>query len=71
LGDYTEAAAVQHEIIAAAGKAGLHDAVQRMAENLRLYQRRQPNRTPWRPDEVAIILPAPSSADVSGSAAPR
>ena len=31
LGEYSEAAAVQREIIAAAGKAGLHDAVQRMA----------------------------------------
>jgi tetratricopeptide (TPR) repeat protein len=72
LGDYSEAAAIQREIMAAAGRAGLHDAVQRMAENLRLYERHQPNRTPWRPDEVAIILPAPASADLSGStAAPR
>jgi tetratricopeptide (TPR) repeat protein len=72
LGEYAAAAAVQRDIIAAARKAGFHDAVQRMTENLQRYERRQPNRTPWRPDEVAIILPAPSSsADLSGSTAPR
>ena len=62
LGEYSEAAAIQRDIMAAAGKAGLHDAVHRMAENLRLYERRQPNRTPWRPDEVAIIRPGSSPA---------
>jgi tetratricopeptide (TPR) repeat protein len=71
LGEYSRAAAIQRDIMTAARKAGFHDAVQRMSENLRLYERRQPNRTPWRSDEVAIILPAPSSADLSGSTAPH
>ena len=71
LGEYGEAAAIQRDIIAAARRAGLHAAVQRMTENLRRYENRQPNRTPWQPDEVAIILPAPSPAELSGSTAPR
>ena len=62
LGEYAEAAAIQRGVMAAASNAGLRDAVQRMSENLRLYERRQPNRRPWRPDEVAIILPPPSSS---------
>ena len=45
---------------------------QRMRENLRLYERGQPNRRPWRPDEVAIILPSPSSpTEASASPALR
>ena len=61
LGEYERAAAVQRGVIAAAARAGLHDAERRMSENLRLYEHRRPNRTPWRADEVAVILPPPSA----------
>ena len=61
LGDYAEAAAIQRGVLASASDAGLRDVVQRMRENLRLYEQGRPNRRPWRPDEVAIILPSPSS----------
>jgi len=52
VGQYEEAAAWQREAIAAAQRAGRDDLVQRMGENLRLYERRQPCRTPWRNDEL-------------------
>jgi tetratricopeptide (TPR) repeat protein len=51
-GDYQKAAAVQRDVIAAAQGAGLADAARRMAENLTLYERRQPCRTPWRDGEM-------------------
>jgi tetratricopeptide (TPR) repeat protein len=46
-GDYSRAVAVQQDVIAAARDAGLTEAVAIMAGNLRLYQQRQPCRTPW------------------------
>jgi tetratricopeptide (TPR) repeat protein len=72
LGEYEKAAAIQRGVMAAARDARLQDAVQRMAENLQLYERHQPCRTPWTPDEVANILPgAPSRSILPGSAAGR
>jgi tetratricopeptide (TPR) repeat protein len=65
LGDYEEAAATQRGVMAAADKAGLKDDVQRMMQNLRLYERRQPCRIPWRPDEVALISSLASPRAVS------
>ncbi|MEO8258946.1 MAG: tetratricopeptide repeat protein [Acidobacteriota bacterium] len=67
LGEYGEAAAIQRDLIAAARKAGLTDAVRRMIGHLQLYESRRPNRTPWQPDEVAIIASAPPSPEMSGS----
>lgn len=52
LGQYQQAAAVQRDVIAAAERAGLGDVARRMAENLRLYERRKPCRTPWRDGEM-------------------
>ena len=52
LGEYEQAAAVQRDLIAAAEKAGLRDVVRHMAGNLRLYERRQPCRTPFTDDEL-------------------
>lgn len=52
LGDYQQAAAIQRGVIAAATQNGTKDSLRRMTENLRLYERRQPCRTPWRADEV-------------------
>jgi hypothetical protein len=64
LGEFVEAAAIQRGVMAAASDAGLHDAVRRMTGNLRLYERRQPCRTAWRPDEVAVIAPGASLGPV-------
>ena len=55
LGDFEGAVSTQRGVLAAARTAGLHDVAQRMAENLRLYERHQPCRTPWRRDEVTIL----------------
>src|SRR5262249_47810213 len=52
LGDYAQAAAVQREVIAAARGAGLQDVLRHLIENLHLYERRQPCRTPFTDDEL-------------------
>jgi len=56
-GNFDQAVDVQRQVLAAAGRAGLADAVRRMRDNLRLYERRQPCRTPWT-DAEAVVLPA-------------
>ncbi|MEP7308002.1 MAG: tetratricopeptide repeat protein [Acidobacteriota bacterium] len=55
LGEYEEAVSVQRSVLAASLEARIPQAVQRMTENLRLYERRQPCRIPWRPDEVSMV----------------
>jgi len=52
LGEYTQAAAVQRDVIAAARQNGLDDIVERMSENLRLYERGQPCRRPFTDAEL-------------------
>jgi tetratricopeptide (TPR) repeat protein len=52
LGQYAQAAAVQRDIMAAAEKAGVHDVVRRMSENLKLYEVGKPCRTPFTEDEM-------------------
>jgi hypothetical protein len=52
LGQYEEAVAWQREAMAAAERGGRADLVQRMAENLKLYERHMPCRTPWRDDDA-------------------
>jgi tetratricopeptide (TPR) repeat protein len=52
LGDYAQAAAVQRDVLAAAGQRGMLDVVRRVTENLKLYERRQPCRTPFTEDEL-------------------
>jgi tetratricopeptide (TPR) repeat protein len=49
-GEFEAAASWQREAIAAAEGAGQHELAVRMADNLRLYQRRLPCRTAWRDD---------------------
>ena len=66
LGEYDEAVSVQRGVLAAAAKAGLAASVSRMSENLRLYERRQPCRIPWRVDEVAAI-PSATNAGTPAS----
>ena len=51
-GRYDQAAAVQRDVIAAAERAGLTQVARHMGENLQLYQRRAPCRTPWRDGEI-------------------
>jgi cytochrome c-type biogenesis protein CcmH/NrfG len=47
VGRFEEAAEIQRSVIDAARNAGDQDAIRRMTANLRLYERRQPCRTPW------------------------
>ena len=50
LGEFEEAIRWQRDAIAAATRAGLGGLATRMTRNLRLYERRQPCRTPWPED---------------------
>jgi tetratricopeptide (TPR) repeat protein len=59
LGQYDEAANWQRETIAAANQSGRRDLGPRLQENLALYERRQPCRTPWRDDDP-IFHPRPA-----------
>jgi tetratricopeptide (TPR) repeat protein len=59
LGRYDEAVAWQRETIAAATQAGRADLAARLGENLRLYERGQPCRTPWRDDDP-VFHPRPA-----------
>ena len=52
VGRYAEAASWQREVISMAEQAGRQDLVQLMSGNLRLYERGEPSRTPWRDDEM-------------------
>jgi tetratricopeptide (TPR) repeat protein len=51
-GRYDEAAGVQRDLIAGVQKAGLKDLATRLSENLALYQRGEPCRTPWTEDRM-------------------
>jgi hypothetical protein len=51
VGDFKQAVAVQREVLDAARKAGFTAAAARLSQNLRLYERGQPCRTPWRDDD--------------------
>jgi tetratricopeptide (TPR) repeat protein len=51
LGRFEEAAMIQRSVIDAARRAGDQAAIRRMTTNLRLYERRQPCRTPWADDD--------------------
>jgi predicted Zn-dependent protease len=48
LGQYDEAVRWQRDTMAAATQSGRRDLAPRLAENLRLYERHQPCRMPWR-----------------------
>lgn len=58
LGAFDEAMGIQRGVLDAARRAGLRDDVKRMTANLRLFERRQPVRTPW-PDDDPIHRPGP------------
>lgn len=52
LGRFDEAIGWQRRVIASVDQAGQKDLARRMTGNLRLYERRQPSRTPWPPDQM-------------------
>jgi tetratricopeptide (TPR) repeat protein len=60
LGQYEQAVTFQREVMAAAAKAGRDDVARQMLENLELYQRHQPCRTPLRPDDPVDAFGAPA-----------
>lgn len=60
LGEFDAAVATQRSVLDSARSAGDQMAIQRMTANLRLYERRQPCRTPW-PDEDLVHRPSPAS----------
>ena len=62
-GDFPQAIAIQRDVMAAAQRAGMTTQVARMEQNLALYERHQPCRTPWGDDDLVL---GPSA----GSAAP-
>src|SRR5262249_52638693 len=51
-GPYEEAGAFPRSVMAAAERSGRGDLARRMADHLRLYERRQPCRAPWREGEL-------------------
>ncbi len=52
VGQYMEAAGWQREVMSLAAQAGRDDLVEQFAENLRLYERGEPCRTPWHDDQM-------------------
>ena len=57
--NFAQAISIQRDVIAAAQRAGLTAAVQRMTANLALYERGQPCRTPWIEDDLVSVPTAP------------
>jgi tetratricopeptide (TPR) repeat protein len=58
-GDYTQAVAIQRDVMAAARNAGMTAQLAQMEQNLALYERHQPCRTPWTDDDLVL---GPSAA---------
>jgi tetratricopeptide (TPR) repeat protein len=54
LGNFAAAASSQERAIATARQAGQEEAAARMQDNLALYRRGEPCRTPWRDDDPVI-----------------
>ena len=52
VGQYMEAAGWQREVMSLAAQAGRDDLVEQFSENLRLYERGEPCRTPWYDDQM-------------------
>ena len=71
-GDFQQAIAIQRDVIAAATRSRLTSQLPRMQQNLALYERHQPCRTPWSPDDL-VLGPSvsPAAPDQSFSSARR
>jgi tetratricopeptide (TPR) repeat protein len=67
-GNYTQATNIQRDVIAAAQRAGMAPAVQRMTANLALYERHQPCRTPWIEDDLVAVPTSAVTATVPSPA---
>ena len=52
LGQYSEAASVQRDVMRAAERAGATNDEPRLAARLKLYERAEPCRTPWTDEEM-------------------
>ncbi len=63
-GNFSEAAGIQRGVLGAAERAGLTADARRIAANLRLYEQRQPCRTPW-PDDDLVHSPGPPVSALS------
>jgi tetratricopeptide (TPR) repeat protein len=57
VGAYSDAVAVQRDVMETARKAGLDADVQRMSATLRLYESGRPSRTPWPADHPIHTSP--------------
>jgi tetratricopeptide (TPR) repeat protein len=53
-GDYAQAISIQRDVIAAARQSRLTAQLPRMQQNLALYERHQPCRTPWAEDDLGL-----------------
>ncbi len=60
-GDFAQAVSIQRDVIAAVRRASLMSQLPRMEENLALYERRQPSRTPWSADDLVLASQQPSA----------
>jgi Flp pilus assembly protein TadD len=69
-GQYAEAVALQRQLIEASIRQGLDAVAKRMAANLQRYERSQPCRVPWTPDDP-IHSPGPPVDPGLLSSAPR
>ena len=58
VGNFSQAASIQREVLGSASRAGLNADVRRMTANLRLYERGQACRTPWQANE-SVFSPGP------------
>ena len=65
VGNFSQAASIQRELLAAASRAGLNADVRRMNVNLRLYERGQACRTPWQANEGVFSPGPPVSPDLA------
>jgi tetratricopeptide (TPR) repeat protein len=60
-GDYAQAVSIQRDVIAAARRSGLTAQLPQMEQNLGLYERHQPCRTPWSDDDLVLSSQAPGA----------
>jgi tetratricopeptide (TPR) repeat protein len=73
-GDFPQAIAIQRDVMAAAQKAGMTAQLARMEQNLALYERHQPCRTPWAEDDLVLgpsASPAAPDQSINSTSAPR
>jgi tetratricopeptide (TPR) repeat protein len=70
VGDFGQAIAIQRDVMAVAGKAGFTAQLPHMTANLMLYEHRQPSRTPWTDDDLALVQTSNVTTDTSAPPQP-